>query len=311
MILKDKVIGVTGSGGFLGKQVIASLEKTGISKEQIIAPRSSEVDLTKIEQTREFISKLDVLIHLAADVGGILYNKKYPGDLIANNLQMGLNIMNASKEFGIEKVVNTGTTCMYPANAELPFKEQDIFEGYPAAVTAPYGISKIALFEISKAYKKQFDLNSINLIPVNLYGPGDHFEGENTHVVPALISRFIDAKNQDKEFIEIWGTGVATREFLYVEDAAMGIVNAMKMYNDTEPVNLGTGIETSIKNLAELIKEIIGYKGEINWDTSKPDGTLRRCVDVSRAKLRFGFIAKTSLQKGLERTIKWYTDSKG
>ena len=307
--LNKRRIGVTGGGGFLGKAVIKKLLETGVNKNQILAPRSSEVDLLDYEKTLSFVEKVDILIHLAADVGGILYNKNYPGDLIANNLQMGINVMNASKEFGIEKVDNTGTTCMFPANAELPFKEEDIFSGYPAEVTAPYGISKIALFEISKAYKKQFGLNSINVIPVNLYGPGDHFEGENTHVVPALINRFFEAKKENNEFIEIWGTGVATREFLFVEDAAAGIIKALTHYNETDPVNLGTGIETSIKFLADSIKEAVGYKGEIKWDSTKPDGTLRRCVDVNKAKERFGFEATTSLLDGLNRTINWYRAS--
>lgn len=307
--LSGKIIGVTGGGGFLGKHVIKALIKNQIQEENILAPRSYEVDLTDFDQTLNFVKEVDVVIHLAADVGGILYNKKYPGDLLSKNLQMGLNIFNACNQSGILKLVNTGTTCMFPSMASLPFKEDDIFKGYPAEVTAPYGISKIVLFELSKAYKKQYDLNSINLIPVNLYGPGDHFEGENTHVVPALISRVIDAKKKSLESIDIWGTGIATREFLFAEDAANGIVKALLLYNDTDPVNLGTGVETSIKDLVIQIQQLVGYKGKIKWDSTKPDGTLRRCVDVVRAKERFGFSAETTLSDGLSETIKWYYDS--
>lgn len=303
--LSGKKIGVTGGGGFLGKHVIRELQKYTDSI-HILAPRSSEVDLTNVAQTNKFVEKCDLIIHLAADVGGILYNQKYPADLLSKNLQMGLNIINACKEYGIDKLVNTGTTCMFPANASLPFKEEDIFNGYPAEVTAPYGISKIVLFELSKAYKKQFGLNSINLIPVNLYGPEDHFIGESTHVVPALIRRIYAAKSQKIDKVDIWGTGVATREFLFAADAAEGIVKALLEYDSTEPVNLGTGIETSIKDLVLTIKNILAYNGEIFWDLTKPDGTLRRCVDVEKAKNEFGFSASTILSDGLEKTIEWY-----
>ena len=304
--LTNKKIGVTGGRGFLGSHLIEALQKYGVSKGDIISPSSKEVDLTDIEQTYNFIEQVDIVIHLAANVGGILYNKKFPGDLLSQNLQMALNVINACKDLKIEKLVNTGTTCMFPANATIPFKEEEIFYGYPADVTAPYGISKIVLFELSKAYKKQFDFNSINLIPVNLYGPKDHFQGENTHVVPALIDRFYKAKINGLETVEIWGTGIATREFLFAEDAAEGFIKALLHYEDTSPVNLGTGTETSIKSLVELIREIIGYDGEIIWDSSKPDGTLRRCVDVQKAEERFNFKAETSLKTGLEKTIDWY-----
>ena len=308
--LSDKRIGVTGGNGFLGKHVISSLKRNGILEENIIAPVSQEVDLTNPIETDEFVEKCDIIIHLAAKVGGILFNKKYPANLLVDNLKMGINIYESCHKHSIKKLVNIGTTCMYPEHASLPFKEEDIWNGYPVSVTAPYGISKKVLFELSKTYSTQYGLNSINLIPVNLYGPEDHFDGENTHVVPALIKRIFESKTNNLPFLDVWGSGIATREFLYVEDAAEGIVKALSFYDDYVPINLGTGIETSIKNLVTLICDIQGYQGEIRWDTTKPDGTLRRCVDTEKAVDRFRFKADTSLKDGLEKTISWFIENK-
>lgn len=307
--LLNKRIGITGASGFLGKAVMRKLNEYGVDRKNIYAPSSTEVNLKLSDDVEGFVKKCDLIIHLAANVGGILYNKKFPGDLLNDNLIMGTNLFEAIKNHPIEKMVNIGTTCMYPANAPIPFNEDHIWNGYPAEVTAPYGIAKKILFEQSKAFKKQYAIDSINLIPVNLYGPEDHFHGDNTHVVPALIKRIFEAKQQELQTVEVWGTGKATREFLYVNDAAEGIISALQSYNQTIPINLGTGEETSIKELVKLICDQVGFKGSIVWDSSKPDGTLRRCVDTSKAEKCFGFKAKTSLEVGLSQTIEWFSNN--
>jgi GDP-L-fucose synthase len=242
---------------------------------------------------------------MAADVGGIMYNKKYPAQLITNNIQMGVNVFKAAVQKKVQKVVNIGTTCMYPANANVPFVESDLFTGYPAADTAPYAMAKLFLFEMAKAYKLEYGLRTNNLIPVNLYGPRDHYDGVGVHVVPALIHRILAAHLDNSGKVEVWGDGSATREFLFVGDAAEGIVSAALRCECADPINIGTGIETSILELVELLIDIIGYKGKIVWDDSKPVGTLRRVVDVQKAESIFDFKASKPLRDGLEETVSW------
>lgn len=306
---ENKKILVTGGSGFLGKAVVKGLLKRNIKSENIIIPNYPEYDLRDFEQCKKLTQNVDIVIHLAAKVGGILFNKKFPGSMMYDNIMMGFYLLEASRINNVKKVVLLGTTCSYPENAPIPFKEEDLWNGYPAAVTAPYGIAKKTVHELAKAYKIEYGLNSIFLLPVNLYGPGDNFVKEDAHVIPALIQRFVDAVKEDKKEVVVWGTGNATREFLYVDDAAEGILMATEKYNEIDAVNLGTGIETPIKEIVNIISNITGFKGNIVWDVSKPDGTPRRCLDVSRAFNLFGFKATTNLKIGLEQTIKWYIAS--
>ena len=303
---KDKRIVVTGGNGFLGKAVVNELLSKGVVRKDIVIPNIESDDLTIYENCLRITKGADIVIHLAAKVGGILYNKKYPGSMIRDNLLMGINLFEASRVNGVNKMINVGTTCGYPADAKVPFREEYLWQGYPAEVTAPYGLSKNMLFELGKGYLKEYGFKSVFLLPVNLYGPGDNFIAENAHVIPALIQRFIEAKQENKPQISVWGTGIATREFLYITDAAKGIVLATEKLENSEILNLGSGIETSIKKLVEIIKELTHYKGEIVWDSSKPDGTLRRLVDTSKAKDLIGFTAKIDLKVGFKKTIDWY-----
>ncbi|WP_421918646.1 GDP-L-fucose synthase family protein [Marinifilum sp.] len=301
-----KNILVTGGNGFLGKAVVRGLHLRGVEDKNIIIPNYPENDLRDYLTCLNFTKDIDIVIHLAAKVGGILFNQKHPASMIYDNIMMGFNLMEASRINGVKKLVNLGTTCSYPENAPIPFLEDSLWDGYPALVTAPYGLAKKMLSELSKGYKTEYGFESIFLLPVNLYGPEDNFIKENAHVIPALIQRFENAFSEGTPSVKVWGTGKATREFLYVDDAAEGILMATEYYNDTSPVNLGTGIETSIKDLVTIIADLIGYKGDIEWDLSKPDGTPRRCLDVSRAEKCFGFKANVSMLEGLQKTINWY-----
>jgi len=303
-MLKNKRIIVTGGAGFLGKHLVKKLIERGVPKENIFVPNFKEYDLRKEQDIKRMFSdfKADIVIHLAAKVGGIGFNREKPGELFYDNLIMGIQVMEQARLNNIEKFVALGTICAYPKFTPVPFKEKDLWNGYPEETNAPYGLAKKMLLVQSQAYRQQYGFNSIFLLPVNLYGPGDNFDPSSSHVIPALIKKCVDAK----EKINVWGTGKASREFLYVEDAAEGIILATEKYNKSEPVNLGAGFEITIKDLVEKIAKLTGFKGKIEWDHSKPDGQPRRMLDVSKAKKEFNFTAKTNFDKGLKKTIEWY-----
>lgn len=303
---KEKKILVTGGNGFFGKAVVKKLQNSGVSQNDILIPLYPKDDLLNFDKCLTLTNDIDIVIHLAAKVGGILYNQKYPGSMIFENLQMGLNIMEASRLNRVKKVINIGTTCGYPEYTPVPFKESDLWNGYPAKDTAPYGLAKKMLLELGRAYFDEYGLISNYLLPVNLYGPEDHFEGENTHVIPALISRIVNAKKNNIQQFIAWGSGKATREFLYIDDAAEGILLAAEKYDKPDALNLGTGAETSIKDLVLLLSSIVGYKGEIIWDSTKPDGTPRRSLDMQKTQQAINFNANTDLESGLRKTIEWY-----
>ena len=303
---KNKRVVLTGGGGFLGRAVKAQLEARGCK--HIIVPRSAQFDLRKTAAIRKLYRQAhpDMVIHLAAVVGGIGANRENPGKFFYDNLIMGVELMEQARQFGVPKFVGIGTICAYPKFCPVPFKEDHLWDGYPEETNAPYGLAKKMQLVQSQAYRQQYGFNSIYLLPVNLYGPGDNFSWESSHVIPALIRKCVEAKERGDRHITVWGTGRATREFLYVDDAARGIVLAAEKYNSSQPVNLGAGFEISIKKLVELIVELTQFKGDILWDRAKPDGQPRRCLDVSRARQEFGFEAKTSFEVGLKKTIAWY-----
>ena len=303
---KDKKVLVTGGAGFLGSFIVEKLKERGVGEENIRIPRSRNTDLRRWENCVEVVKDMDIVIHLAAKVGGIGYNQKYPATLFYDNAIMGIQMMEAARKEGVEKFMAIGTICAYPKYTPVPFKEDDLWDGYPEETNAPYGLAKKMMLVQSQAYRQQYGFNAIYLLPVNLYGPRDNFNPKSSHVIPALIKKIFDAKESGEDYITVWGTGKATREFLFVEDAAEGIILATEKYNKPAPVNLGSGFEISIKDLVELIAELAGFNGEIRWDTSKPDGQPKRCLDVSRAKEEFGFEAKIGFREGLEKTIKWY-----
>jgi len=304
--MKNKRILVTGGAGFLGSCVVVKLKQRGCKN--IFIPRSQDYDLVQMEAVRRAYqdAKPDIVIHLAAKVGGIGANMKNPGKFFYDNLMMGAQMMEAGRQNGVEKFVAIGTICSYPKFTPVPFKEENLWNGYPEETNAPYGLAKKMLLVQSQAYRQQYRFNSIFLLLVNLYGPGDNFDPGSSHVIPALIKKCIDAARQKKPSITIWGTGKPTREFLYVEDAAEGIVLATERYNKPGPVNLGSGSEISIKDLVKLIVKLTGFKGKVMWDKSKPDGQPRRCLDLSKAKKEFSFAVKIPLKEGLARTIKLY-----
>lgn len=301
---KNKRVVVTGGAGFLGSHVVKLLET--LDPKEIIVPRSSEYDLRTPEACSEISQGADMVIHLAANVGGIGYNLQYPGTLYYDNMLMGVHMMEEARKAGVEKFVAIGTICAYPKHTPVPFEEDALWDGYPEETNAPYGLAKKMMLVQSDAYRKQYGWNSIFLLPVNLYGPGDNFDPDSSHVIPALIRKFIEAREAGDAEVVVWGTGTPTREFLYVEDAARGIVLATEQYDQSDPVNLGASFEISIADLAETIKDVVGYAGEIVFDTSKPDGQPRRKLDVTRAKEEFGFESQTSFAEGLEKTVKWY-----
>lgn len=303
MKLKGKKIVVTGGAGFLGKYVVSRLKEVGVK--DIFIPSSKEYDLRKKEACTKVVENADVVIHLAAQIGGIGFISEKPGEIFYNNLIMGIQLMEEARKANVKKFVAIGTVCEYPKLSPLPFKEENLWNGYPDESTASYGWAKKMLIVQARAYKKQYGFNAINLLPVNLYGPYDNFNKTSGHVIPSLIKKVIEAKSKNEPFVEIWGTGLASREFLYVKDAAEGVVLATENYDSEEPVNLGTGIETPIKDVAGLIIRLSKYKGSIRWNSNKPDGQPRRKLDVSKAK-RFGFKAKTDLASGLRETISWY-----
>lgn len=305
--LKGKKILVTGADGFLGKHLVKSLlEKRGVLQEHLFLPTIKELDLTRWEHCVKAVAGQDMVIHLAAKVGGIGFNQEKPGELFYDNLMMGAQLMEAARQAGVKKFVAIGTVCAYPKETPVPFKEEDLWNGYPEETNAPYGLAKKMLLVQSQAYRQQYGFNSIFLLPLNLYGPGDNFDPKSSHVIAALIKKVYEAKRDKKEFIEVWGSGQATRGFLYVQDAVEGILLAAEKYDKSEPVNLGSALEISIKDLAEKICTLMDFRGEIRWDGIKPDGQLRRSLDVSRAKKEFGFEAKTDFTEGLKKTISFY-----
>lgn len=301
---ENKKVLVTGGGGFLGKYVVQKLKDVGAEK--IIIPRSSEFDLTLMSNCQKVTKGVDLVIHLAAKVGGIGYNLKNPGSLFYENLLMGVYLMEAARKNKVEKFVAIGTVCAYPKFTPVPFKEEDLWNGYPEETNAPYGLAKKMLLVQAQAYRKQYAFNAIYLLPVNLYGPGDNFDPERSHVIPALIKKFYEAKVKNLPEVTLWGTGKATREFLYVKDAAEAVVLAAEKYNGNDPVNLGSSFEISISDLAKRIANCLGYKGKVVYDSTKPDGQPRRKLDTTRALKEFGFKAKTDFDKGLREIISWY-----
>jgi GDP-L-fucose synthase len=306
--LANKRICVTGGAGFLGRHVVARLEEAGCS--DIFVVRSRDYDLVRSDDVTRLYHDAEpqVVIHLAAVVGGIGANRDNPGRFFYDNIMMGALLTEGARLNSVEKFVQIGTVCAYPKFAKVPFREDDLWDGYPEETNAPYGIAKKALLVQAQGYRDQYGLNAIYLLPVNLYGPGDNFDPQSSHVIPALIKKCLDAIEHGKQSIEVWGTGSATREFLYVDDAARGIVLAAEHYDGREPVNLGSGGEISIRDLVTLIARETGFSGTINWDTTKPDGQPRRALDVSRAREFFGFHAQTDFVEGLRRTIEWYRE---
>ncbi len=308
MDLRQKKILVTGGNGFLGGKVVEEFITHGVARENIFTPHAADLDLRVWEDCTRAVADQDIVVHLAAVVGGIGANREHPGKFFYENLMMGVQLMEAARLVAVEKFVAIGTVCAYPKFTPVPFKEDDLWNGYPEETNAPYGLAKKILLVQSQAYRQEYGFNAIYLLPVNLYGPGDNFDPKSSHVIPALIKKVYDAKQVNAPFIEAWGTGGASREFLYVDDAAAGIVLATEKYEKSNPVNLGSGMEITIKDLLQTICHLMDYQGMIKWDVTKPDGQPRRQLDVSRAKKEFGFEAQVKFEEGLRRTIDWYTD---
>ncbi|NJN61353.1 MAG: GDP-L-fucose synthase [Coleofasciculaceae cyanobacterium RL_1_1] len=304
--LENKSIVVTGGAGFLGRQVVAQLIEAGANPEMISIPRSRDCDLTQMSACEAAVKDQDLVIHLAAHVGGIGLNREKPAELFYDNLMMGTQLIHAAYQAGVEKFVCVGTICAYPKFTPVPFKEDDLWIGYPEETNAPYGIAKKALLVQLEAYRQQYDFNGIYLLPVNLYGPEDNFNPRSSHVIPALIRKVYEAQQRGDAEIPVWGDGSPSREFLYSTDAARGIVMATQRYNDADPVNLGTNNEIKIRDLIETICDLMEFKGKIVWETDQPNGQPRRCLDTQRAKDRFGFTAQVGFRDGLKQTINWY-----
>ena len=298
---------VTGGAGFLGTFVVEQLRQRGAT--EIFVPIIEEYDLVKLEDIQRMLdlSRPDIIIHLAAHVGGIGANRESPAEFFFDNLIMGVQLMHEAWRWGVEKFVAIGTVCAYPKYTSIPFREENLWDGYPEETNAPYGLAKKMLLVQAQAYRQQYDFNAIYLLPVNLYGPSDNFNTKSSHVIPALIRKFLEAKEHNEKEVIVWGDGSPTREFLYVEEAAEGIVLAAERYNQSDAVNLGSGMEISIKDLAEMIARLIGFEGNLVWDTSKPNGQPRRALDISRAERAFGFRAQMNFEEGLRRTIAYYT----
>lgn len=301
-----KRVWITGGGGFLGKVLVRNLRAHGC--EYVFPTGIEDGDLTQLADVQRFLRDIrpDIVVHLAAIVGGIGANREHPAEFFYQNLMMGAQVMHESWKVGVKKFLAVGTICAYPKFTPVPFKEDDLWNGYPEETNAPYGLAKKMLLVQAQAYRQQYGWNAIYLLPVNLYGPGDNFNPNSSHVIPALIKKFVDAQEQGQDHIVAWGDGSPTREFLYVDDAAEGIRLAVERYDKPDPVNLGSGLEISIKDLTETIARHVGFKGEIRWDITKPNGQPRRRLDVSRAEKEFGFRAQTGFEEGLKRTVEWY-----
>jgi len=308
MDLSNEKIVITGGAGFLGKNLQQQLLKYGAQRESLLVPQIEDYDLTQENNVIRMFNDMNptVVVHLAAEVGGIGANRENPGRFFYANMAMGLHLIEHARLRNIKKFVQVGTICAYPKFTPVPFKEQNLWDGYPEETNAPYGIAKKALLVMLQAYRQQYGLNGIYLLPVNLYGPDDNFDPKSSHVIPALIRKFCEAVDAGAKEVVVWGTGSASREFLYVDDAARGIALATQKYDGPEPVNLGAGFEITIKNLVERIKQLTGFQGKIAWDTSKPDGQPRRRLDTTRAKDFFGFEAQMPFEQGLQQTIAWW-----
>lgn len=310
--LKDKKILLTGGYGFLGQCVFEELLKNGAQEKNIYRFRSKELDLREQKDCAKAVKGMDIVIHTAGTIGGIGFIRKFPALSLYENTIMGIHLIEEARKAGVKKFIQIGSVCSYPkVPPHIPFREDDLWEGYPEETGAPYGIAKKLLLAQIQAYKQQYNFNGVNLLLVNLYGPRDNFNPESSHVIPALIRRFIEAKEQNKPEVVVWGSGKARREFLFVEDAARAIVLATLKYDDTKPVNIGNNYEIKIKDLVKVIAKLVNYKGKIVWDKTKPDGQPRRKLDVSRAKKEFGFTSKVDLETGLKRTIEWFLKNRG
>ena len=305
---QNKRVVVTGGAGFLGTHVCERLRRRGCR--QVLVPRSAEYDLIQLPDIRRMYedTRPDVVIHLAARVGGIGANRLHPGDFFYANLMMGVQLMDQARLREVRKFMAAGTVCAYPKFTPVPFKEEDLWNGYPEETNAPYGLAKKMLLVQAQAYRQQYGFNAIYLLPVNLYGPGDHFDLETSHVIPALVRKCVEAREAGRDHVEVWGSGTASREFLYVDDAAEGIVLATERYDKPDPVNLGSGFEITIKDLVALVVRHTRFTGEVRWDTTRPDGQPRRCLDVTRAEREFGFKATVPFDDGLARTVRWYEE---
>lgn len=303
---------ITGGTGFLGSHVVEELERHGIPRDRLLLPRSADYDLIRADSVARLFrdTRPDVVVHLAAVVGGIGANSARPGEFFYKNLMMGVQLMEQARLSGVRRFVTVGTVCSYPKNTPVPFREDELWNGYPEETNAPYGIAKKALLVQGQAYRRQYGFPAIHLLVVNLYGPRDDFDPSTSHVIPALIKKCVEAREEGRDRIVVWGDGSPTREFLYVKDAARGIVLALERYADEEPVNLGSGTEISIRDLVAKIVDQTGFEGRIEWDDSRPNGQPRRCLDTSRAKERFGFVARTGLDEGLAETVCWYESSR-
>ncbi|MDZ4676786.1 MAG: GDP-L-fucose synthase [Oligoflexia bacterium] len=307
---KNLKITVTGGNGFLGRHLVAQLIERGAQKENIYCPTSRECDLRKPQDAAQAVKNKDLVIHLAARVGGIGLNQKCPADLIYDNATMGINVIHESHKAKVKKIVVAGTVCAYPKFTPVPFKEEDLWNGYPEETNAPYGVAKKLLLVALQSYRQQYNLSGIFLLPANLYGPHDNFDLESSHVIPAMIRKFVEARTNETPTVTLWGDGSPSREFLYVEDCARGIIEATLKYDGPEAINLGTHEETQIKYLAETVKDLVGYSGLIQWDTNRPNGQPKRQLDVSRAVEAFNFKAQVTLRDGLKKTIDWYAENK-
>ncbi|MDD4939882.1 MAG: GDP-L-fucose synthase [Candidatus Omnitrophica bacterium] len=306
MFWEENKIMVTGGKGFLGSHLVGKLKDSGCR--QVFAPEQDKYDLREKDAiTRAFEeSRPDIVFHLSAKVGGIGANLRFPAEFFYDNMLMGIQVMEYARVYNVKKFVALGTVCAYPKSTRVPFKEDDLWKGYPEETNAPYGLAKKMLLVQAQAYRKQYGFNAIYLLPANLYGPGDNFTLEGSHVIPAMIKKFFEAVRNKEDEVTLWGTGKATREFLYVEDCADAIILAAEKYNKLEPVNIGSGMEISIRDLARLIADISGFQGKVLWDRSRPDGQPRRRLDISRAQKEFGFRAKTRFREGLQKTVDWY-----
>lgn len=306
--LSAKRVVVTGGLGFLGRRLTAQLRAMGAADDRLFTPSIEQFDLTREGDVERMYEQLrpEVVIHLAAEVGGIGANRSQPGRFFYANMAMGLHLIEHARRRGVEKFVQVGTICAYPKFTPVPFREEELWNGYPEETNAPYGVAKKALLVMLQAYRQQYGLNGIYLLPVNLYGPGDNFHPETSHVIPALIRKLIEARDRGAAEVEVWGTGRASREFLYVDDCARALALATRDYDEPEPVNIGAGFEITIRDLAEKLAQLTGYRGQLVWNTEKPDGQPRRCLDTSRAEKAFGFRATMPFDEGLRRTIEWW-----